>query len=92
MDNLEEAKKYYIISADAENSPDINNLSDGGLASLLDKDASRQILHITYGLILSAKNAGGAFIYKDKIYAVLHEYEDDYYDALIEHIGRHIGV
>jgi hypothetical protein len=90
LDNLHEAKKYYIIGADEADLPVLNSLKDGELPALLDKEAPRQVLHITYGAILSYINAAGTAVYKDAIYAALDEHEDEYYDALIKHIGRHI--
>ena len=89
--NAREAQKYYVISADTANMPDIGGMGGGELEQLLEQDDARQVLHITYGLILTAEN-NGAPVYKDKLYAALHECEDDYYNALIKHLGRHIEV
>lgn len=91
LENLEEAKKYYHISADPSNIPDIDSLADSELPVLMDKDDSRQVLHITYGLILKAKNQDGTYTFKDEIYSTLHKYEQDYYNSLINHIGKHLS-
>jgi len=90
LEKLPYAKKFYHITENIENIPDINHLNDNELPSLLDQNDSRQVLHVTYGSILSAVNSGGTTVYKDKIYAVLNQYEEDYYNALIKHIGKHI--
>jgi len=90
LENLAEAKKYYHITENINNIPDINSLGDCDLPSFLDQNDSRQVLHVTYGLILSAKNSDGTFIYKNAIYTTLNQYENDYYDALIKHIRLHI--
>jgi hypothetical protein len=90
IENLNEAKKYYHISGDPDNIPDIDQLEDEDLPSLMDKDDSRQVMHITYGLILMEKNADGAFAFRDEIYSTLHKYEDDYCFALEKHIGKHL--
>jgi len=80
--NLSEAKKYYKITENTANIPDINTLSGDMLPALLDQDDARQVLHITYGAVLSS--------FKNAVYSTLNEYENEYYDALYKHIGRHI--
>ncbi|NSW89147.1 MAG: hypothetical protein HPY74_00445 [Firmicutes bacterium] len=90
LENLCEAKKYYHISGDPSKIPDIDTLKDEELPDLMDKDDSRQVMHITYGLILKAKKPNGKFAFKDDIYSTLHEYEEDYYSSLKRHIGKHL--
>lgn len=92
VSRLEEAKKYYHISADPGNVSDIDTLSDSELPELLNCNDSRQILHITYGLILNERNEKSQFIFKDEIFHVLNEFEEDYYKALESHIGKHLRV
>lgn len=89
--NLPEARKYYHISADESKAADISDMKDGELPRLLDIDDSRQIIHITYGLILLAKNPDGTSAFKDDIYKTLDKNEDMYYDSLVRHIGRHLS-
>ena len=88
--NLQEAKKYYHVSADVNNIPDIDNLKNEELPSLMDMDDSRQVLHITYGLILLSQNPDGSAAFRDEIYSALHTFENEYYKALEKHIGRHL--
>lgn len=88
--NLNEARKYYHISADVSGIPALDSLRDEQLARLMEMDDSRQLLHITYGQILLSKNPDGSFIFRDEIFSVLEEYENEYCDALKRHIGRHL--
>jgi len=90
--HLEEAKRYYHIGANPANIPDITQLIDAELPGLMEQDDSRQVLHITYGLILQAKNQNGSYCFKDQIYQVLNQYESDYYKALQKHIGKHLEL
>jgi hypothetical protein len=90
--NLDEAKKYYHIGAKLENIPDIDNLQDSELPSLMEINDSRQVLHITYGLILLAKNADGTSTFRDEIYSILNKYEAEYYNTLQKHIGKHLNM
>jgi len=89
--NLNEAKKYYHIGAKLENIPDIDKLKDCELPSFMEIDDSRQVLHITYGLILLAKNEDGTSTFRDEIYTELNKYESEYYQTLQRHIGRHLS-
>ena len=88
--SLDSARAYYHIGAEVSKIPDIDTVNDEMLPELLNKPDSRQVLHITYGLILSAKNADGNSRFKTRIYALLYEYEEVYADNLIKHIGRHL--
>jgi hypothetical protein len=90
IQHLDEAKKYYHISANVSNIPDIEKLKDSELPGLMDMDDSRQVIHITYGLILLAKNPDGSSMFRDEIYSVLNKNEEDYYDTLQKHIGKHL--
>ena len=87
---LNDAKKYYHIGAKVSNIPSVDDLKDEQLPYLMDKNDSRQVIHITYGLILQAKDVDGGYIFRDKIFEVLNEYEEDYYNALQNHIGKHL--
>ena len=87
---LDDAKKYYHIGADINKIPQLDQLKDEDLPGLMDKDDSRQVIHITYGLILQAKKGNDEYLFRDRIYDLLNTHEDAYYDALYKHIGRHI--
>lgn len=90
LDVLDEAKAYYHIGADVTKIPSIDKLNDEELPNLMNKDDSRQVIHITYGLILQAQKEDGTYLFRDRIYEVLNTCEEDYYEALYKHIGRHI--
>lgn len=84
--NICEAKKYYHISANTDMIPDVGTLKDSELPGLMDANDSRQLLHITYGLILRDQ------CLKNRIYGLLFSREDEYCAMLIKHIGRHISA
>jgi len=90
FENLSEARKYYHITCDLSNIADVNTALDAELSEYLDKDDSRQVLHITYGLILQAKAPDGSPRFSDRIYQTLRKHEQDYFEALEKHIGRHL--
>jgi hypothetical protein len=58
----------------------------------MDANDSRQLLHITYGSILSAKDGSGKFLFKDEFYKTLFDHEEDHYSGLARHIGKHLEL
>jgi hypothetical protein len=92
LEHLAEARQYYHISADLARIPDLADLSDAELPGLMDRDESRQLIHITYGLLLKARTADGTNRFRSRIYQTLARYEDDYMAALEHHIGRHLST
>ena len=87
-----EATAYYHVTTDLHKIPDIDTLSDEELPKLFCNNDARQLIHITYGLILNKKEADGTFSFKDKLYKLWNDNEDIYADALINHIGRHLSL
>jgi len=90
LENLSEARKYYHITCDLSKIVDLASTPDSNLPAYMDENNARQVLHITYGLILQAKNPDGSFTFRDRIYDTLKVHEADYMAALEKHIGRHL--
>ena len=90
LENFNEASKYYHVSADIHNIPNVDSLLDSELPNLMNMVDARQLLHITYGLILTAKNNDGNSRFRDDFYALLDRYADDYANLLKKHIGKHV--
>jgi hypothetical protein len=89
---FDEARKYYHVTTDISKIPDVDKLSDKELPELFNQNNSRQLIHITYGLILNKKNEDGTFAFKDKLYKLWREKEEVYAQALMKHIGRHLDL
>ncbi|MFO7637030.1 MAG: tagaturonate epimerase family protein [Clostridia bacterium] len=92
LSRLEQAKKHYQVTADVTRIPDIGRMHDNDLPGLMDMEDSRQLMHITYGLLLSEEDQSGLPVFRDTIYKTLHEYEKEYGDALKKHIGKHLDA
>jgi len=92
LKNFEKDRASYNLTTDLSRVSNIDELSDEQLVDLFNKPDSRQLIHITYGSILRAKNDQGKYIYKDRIYKVLFEYEEDHYRELSNHIKRHLEL
>lgn len=92
LEHFDEAKKYYHVTTNLANVPDITTFSDEDLPGVLSQNDARQVLHITYGIILTKKDADGDALFRNGIYDALNEHEEEYYRALEEHIGKHLKL
>lgn len=92
LEHLDEARAYYHIGAQTSRVRPHRELPDSTLPAYLDETDARQVLHITYGLMLQAKNANGSSRFHGRIYDLLHRCEGQYAGALERHIGRHVGL
>jgi len=92
LENFEKDRASYNLTTDLSRVPNIDKLSDEQLVDLFNKPDSRQLIHITYGSILRARDNEGKYIFKDRIYIVLFQYEEDHYRELSNHIRRHLEL
>ncbi|MCD6470666.1 hypothetical protein J7L29_07705 [Candidatus Bathyarchaeota archaeon] len=84
-------RKSYHVSADPNLIPEPESISDEDLEKVfLDNNAGRQILHVTFGSILSAKDNSGRWIFREDIKRVLLENEEEFYEIIVAHIKKHI--
>ncbi|MCL2126691.1 MAG: tagaturonate epimerase family protein [Treponema sp.] len=92
LEAFDEARKYYHVTADLSKIPCVDSLSDAELPGLFENDDARQLVHITYGLILGKKNPDGSFTFRDRLYRNWRLNEDAYAQALERHIGKHLSL
>lgn len=92
LEAFEEATKYYHVTTNLAKIPPLSEVSDAQLPEYFDWNDARQLIHITYGLILSRKNADGSFTFRDRLYKLWQENESTYTAALMRHIGRHLDL
>jgi tagaturonate epimerase len=82
-------KKTYHISGRPENVPEDEALKDHQLNELLDDDDARQVLHVTYGSVLSGDSSKSNNL-KEKLMKCLAENEMLYERNLEKHFYRHL--
>ncbi len=87
-----EAKKFYHVTTNLAAIPALAGLSDCDLPALFEQNDARQLIHITYGLILNAKNPDGSFLFRDRLYTLWRIRSEEYAARLESHIGRHISM
>lgn len=90
LQNFEQDRASYHVTTDLGKIPALEKLADPELAKLMDEVDPRQLLHITYGSLLSGKDESGRYVHRDRIFRALFEHEEDYYGNLERHIGRHM--
>lgn len=89
---FEDSRKIYPVSSNIDVMHGIDRLGDSELPQLFDVSALRQLMHITYGEVLGARDYSDEFIFKNRIYAVLKEHEEAYYQCLNEHLKKHLSA
>lgn len=91
LENFAKDRASYNLTTDLSRIADIDTITDDELINLFKQNDSRQLIHITYGSILRAKDDKGKYIFKDKIYQILFRFEEEHYRGLSNHIRRHLG-
>ncbi len=81
-----EALKFYHITADLSTIAPLEETGDEELRGYLDHPDCRQMLHISYGGILSTQELA------DQFFAALHLHEERYNELLIGHFTRHLDA
>jgi len=81
-------KASYHVSADMAKVPPVSKLSDQQLPASLDQFDTRQMLHVTFGSVLTAE---GGEKFRKRFYAGLEAQEEVHYEVLAKHIGRHVA-
>ncbi len=86
-DRFETDRATYHISARLEQVAPAAELADEALERVyLDEDAGRQILHVTFGSVLTQPELRGAIV------AVLDAEPATHRQVLAEHLGRHLAA
>jgi hypothetical protein len=83
---FEDATKLYHVTTDLAAIPDARELEDSELERYLEMNDSRQLLHITYGGLLSDPGI------RDDFFRTLAREEEEHYDIVKTHLKKHIRV
>lgn len=96
LEQFQKDRATYELSTDLNNIPDLIKLNGEQIASLLDSgsgnDDLRQVLHVTYGSVLTAKGDDGASRFADRCFAILKKNEKEHFEVLGNHIKRHLKM
>lgn len=80
----------YHMAPDLRKVPRPDALADGQLPDLLEEPNARQVLHVTYGSVLTQRAEEGEYRFRRRLLAVLQEHEEAYCDGLERHFRRHL--
>jgi hypothetical protein len=80
----------YHVSATVADAPDPAALADADLPALLEDFHARQILHVTFGSVLTASHADGSRVFADELRAILLAHPEAYAGCLERHFVRHL--
>lgn len=86
-DRYETDRATYHVSAEVAKVPAAGDLKDTDLPGLLDQFDARQVLHVTFGSVLTADD-GRRF--RTDILAALKDAEQTHYQAIERHLRRHV--
>ncbi len=89
---FESERFSYHVTTDMSKVPDAEKLSDEDLERMLDENDSRQVLHITFGSVLTTKNDAGQYLFRNRIYDLLYRHEEEYYQALQSLFEKHLNA
>jgi tagaturonate epimerase len=84
-------KASYHVSAELGRAPEPGALADADLPSLLDGFDAREILHVTFGSVLTDRLTDGRLRFYDAFMGTLDANPDVYRDCLARHFGRHLA-
>jgi hypothetical protein len=79
----------YHVSANPAKVPTPESVPDEQLAGVLDQFDGREVLHVTFGSVLTAE-AGGIPRFKDRLMQALESNEEVHYETVRAHIERHV--
>ncbi|BFT69956.1 tagaturonate epimerase family protein [Paenibacillus sp. P36] len=92
LDHFTEATAYYHVTTDINAIVPLADVADADLPNYMEENNARQLLHITYGLLLQAKNADGSKQFAEEFFRTMTEQEDVFAEGLRHHIGRHLEL
>jgi len=80
----------YHVSADLARAPLPQDVQDADLPALLDQFDAREILHVTFGSVLTARQADGRLRFYDRLVQLLREHPEAYASNLEKHFLKHL--
>ena len=90
LDRYDEDRATYHVSADPSRLPKPDAVADGELAGVLDGDDGRQVLHVTFGSVLTTLGSDGKPLFRDRLLVALRANEETHYEVIAKHLRRHV--
>ena len=90
LENFEKERETYHISLNINNVLPLSKFDPDDYSEALNRDSIRQILHVNYGAVLTAKDNSGEFKFYDDIIETLRENKYLHYKYLNNHLSKHL--
>ena len=87
----DQEKKTYHVSADIKKVKAAKDYKDNELVGLFDDLNVRQILHVTFGKVLTDRDANNKYLFREDVYKCLKANEDLYDEYLYNHFRKHLA-
>ncbi|MFQ5603900.1 MAG: tagaturonate epimerase family protein [bacterium] len=89
-EHFESEKASYHISASLDKVLPANQYTDVQLLKLFEQEDARQVLHVTFGKVLTSQNDRREYLFRQRILSCLNAHEETHYRFLIRHFERHL--
>jgi hypothetical protein len=90
LEHFEIDKHSYLLSAQISNAPKLEEIINW--PGLLDQFDAREILHVTFGSVLTEKMDGGKWRFYDRLMSLLNSNRESYFQNLEIHFKRHLSA
>lgn len=89
-DRYETDRASYHVSANLDRAPLPQAVKDSELPELLNQFDAREILHVTFGSVLTARMADDTWRFYDRLMGLLRSHPEEYSENLKKHFERHL--
>jgi hypothetical protein len=89
LEHFEADKQSYLISAQVSKAPFPDKITDW--TRLVDQFDAREILHVTYGSVVTAKCGDEKELFRQRLMSILQENRELYFCHLQKHFMRHLA-
>lgn len=80
----------YHVAENLDDLPDYKNCDDNALEQLFDNNTFRQMLHVTFGSVLTDKTENGAWRFRSRLYEMWDKHEDVHLAIIEEYSAKHL--
>ncbi len=88
LERYDEDKVSYHVSAQKERAPGPDSVADW--TAVLDQFDAREILHVTFGSVVRAKDEKGELRYFSRLMEILNKHAEVYAGKIEQHFVRHL--
>jgi hypothetical protein len=90
LERYDQDRASYHVSATVAGAPEPAQVPDAELPELLEHFHAREILHVTFGSVLTASRADGTRVFADDLRSTLQAHPEVYEECLERHFVRHL--